>query len=97
MRNNSDPKWEVVSEGDEVTQRKKALSKAHRMRGVYFIVSGLFLIVFALGLAGLINEFSEYFSHRSGSSHYSELLPSGAVLCGVIAICKGLYKVIAGE
>lgn len=98
MKSNFDgPKWEVVSEVDVESQRKRVRAKAHRLRGVYLVVVGIFLIAFAMGLAQIINGFSERFAEQSGNSHYSELLPSGAVLCGFLSVCKGLYKIIAGE
>ncbi len=90
-------KWEIFSEVDVESQRKKAMTKTHRLRGVYFVIVGFLLIAFAMGLAQIINEFSEWFAKRNGDSHYSELLPGGAVLCGVLSVCKGVYKIIAGQ
>jgi hypothetical protein len=50
-----------------------------------------------MGLAGAINQFSQSMAVHNGHSYYSELLPGGAVLCGVISIFKGVFKILFGK
>jgi hypothetical protein len=90
------PKWEVVTEADSEGQRKKARVNSHRLHGIYLVVTGIALMAVAIGLAGFINWISEGYAERNGASHYSEILPGGAVLCGIISICKGIIKIITG-